>query len=111
VRICIVCTLALDADEDSLRKRKRRRRRRLTMIVMNRMAVKVFWQQMKKPTDPAEWRGRDGVIAVMLQRRHSESALVAHAAHVGSQPDQRAHRRGHATVVGPRSAMTVDAAC
>ena len=38
---------------------------------MNRVVVKFFWQQMKKPTDPADWAGRDGVIAVIRRRMGS----------------------------------------
>ena len=34
----------------------------------NRVVVKFFWQQAGKPTDPAEWKHRNGVISVIRRR-------------------------------------------
>ena len=34
----------------------------------NRIVVKFFWKQLGQPTDPEEWKYRDGVISVIRRR-------------------------------------------
>ena len=40
---------------------------------LNRSVVKFFWQQLAEPSDPEEWKGRDGVI-VRIRRRMGAGA-------------------------------------
>ena len=42
----------------------------------NRVVVKFFWRQLGSPTDPDEWKRRDGVISV-IRRRMGAGAPVA----------------------------------
>ena len=34
----------------------------------NRIVIKYFWKQLGSPTDPEEWKERDGVIGVIRRR-------------------------------------------
>ena len=39
--------------------------------------VKFFWQQLGKPTDPEEWKHRNGVISVIRRRMGAGAPAVA----------------------------------
>ena len=41
----------------------------------NRVVIKFFWKQLGSPTDPEEWKQRDGVISV-IRRRMGKGAPV-----------------------------------
>ena len=44
---------------------------------MNRVVVKFFWTQLGKPTDPEEWKHRNGVISVIRRRMGAGASAVA----------------------------------